>query len=74
MKVRIIENTVANKKPVYVNDVIDLPDDEAILLGNYGRAVLYKSEEETPPVKNVPLTVEEAEAAAIKKAQAKAAK
>lgn len=43
MKIRITSNTIADKKQVYVGDVLDLPEAEARFLIEAGKAVEDKS-------------------------------
>lgn len=42
MKVKILRNTVANKRPVEVGEIIDLPDAEARFLIAIGKAEAVK--------------------------------
>lgn len=66
MKVRILKNTMAAKKPVRINQVVDLEEQEAKFLVNIGKAEFLQ-----PPVKKeAPLTPGQARAKKAKEANA----
>lgn len=66
IKVKILRNTVANKQPVFEDDIVDLVDVEAKYLIGLGKAVAVGEAKAKPAIETAELPQEDVETADVK--------